>query len=222
MLIAYFLGQAWAKFLPRGDRLEARWRAKGGQGKVPFWIALVSFFNYGEWGLKEHAICSITATAASNAAASSTVFSAQLLFYDLPLSPTTVVLTVISIGLFGYGLCGILRPVTVWHVDAVYWSTLPTVKTLQVRQVIHQPDVPCFRFLTNNFTTTGTSLARNQIVQAYPILLDRLRRHVLLRVLPCLYLALAERRLHSLSRLDECDWGNGRHSHPSLWRFSEQ
>ena len=37
----------------------------------------------------------------------------------------------ISIGLFGYGIAGILRPITVWHVDAVYWSTLPTVKTLQ-------------------------------------------------------------------------------------------
>jgi hypothetical protein len=37
----------------------------------------------------------------------------------------------ISIGMFGYGLCGLLRPVAVWHVDAVYWSSLPTVKTLQ-------------------------------------------------------------------------------------------
>lgn len=24
-----------------------------------------------------------------------------------------------------------LRPIAVWHVEAVYWSTLPTVKTLQ-------------------------------------------------------------------------------------------
>lgn len=24
-----------------------------------------------------------------------------------------------------------MRPIAVWHVDAVYWSTLPTVKTLQ-------------------------------------------------------------------------------------------
>ena len=24
-----------------------------------------------------------------------------------------------------------MRPICVWHVDAVYWSTLPTVKTLQ-------------------------------------------------------------------------------------------
>jgi hypothetical protein len=59
------------------------------------------------------------------------VFAAQELFYDLPISATTVVLTMISIGMFGYGLCGLLRPIAVWHVEAVYWSTLPTVKTLQ-------------------------------------------------------------------------------------------
>jgi OPT family oligopeptide transporter len=91
----------------------------------------VSFFNYGPWGLKEHAICSITATSASNASASVTVFAAQDLFYNLPLSATTVVLSTISIGLFGYGIAGLLRPIAVWHVDAVYWSALPTVKTLQ-------------------------------------------------------------------------------------------
>lgn len=131
VLIAYFLGKAWANFLPRGDRLEARWRAKGGQGKLPLWIRVVSFFNYGSWNLKEHSICSITATSASQAAAAVQVFAAQDLFYDLSLSATTVVLTTISIGLFGYGLSGVLRPILVWHVDAVYWSSLPTVKTLQ-------------------------------------------------------------------------------------------
>jgi len=59
------------------------------------------------------------------------VFAAQDLFYNLPLSATTVILSIISIGLFGYGIAGILRPIAVWHVDAVYWSNLPTVKTLQ-------------------------------------------------------------------------------------------
>ncbi|KAI8204530.1 Oligopeptide transporter 8 [Colletotrichum sp. SAR 10_86] len=131
VLIAYFMGKAWANFLPRGDKLEARWREKGGEGTPPRWIRTVSFLNHGPWNLKEHAICAITATSASNAAASITVFAAQDLFYDLPLSPATVVLSVISIGLFGYGICGIMRPIAVWHVDAVYWSTLPTVKTLQ-------------------------------------------------------------------------------------------
>ncbi|KAL7931377.1 OPT oligopeptide transporter domain-containing protein [Trichoderma chlorosporum] len=131
VLIAYFLGNAWAAFLPRGDRLRARWAAKGGQGKVPWWITLATFINSGPWNLKEHAVCAITATSASNASASITVFTAQDLFYNLPLSASTVVLSTISIGLFGYGICGVLRPIAVWHVEAVYWSTLPTVKTLQ-------------------------------------------------------------------------------------------
>ncbi|RDW65079.1 OPT superfamily oligopeptide transporter-2 [Coleophoma cylindrospora] len=131
VLIAYFLGKAWAKFLPRGDKFEARWRANGGVGKPPLKIRIISFFNHGHWNLKEHAICAITATSASNAAASSQVFAAQNLFYDMPLDATTVILSTISIGLFGYGLCGIMRPIAVWHVDSVYWSTLPTVKVLQ-------------------------------------------------------------------------------------------
>ncbi|KAF8860940.1 OPT superfamily oligopeptide transporter [Acephala macrosclerotiorum] len=131
VLIAYFLGKAWAAGFPRGDKFEARWRAQGGQGKLPAYIKVIKFFNPGPWGLKEHAICSITATSASNAAASVTVFAAQDLFYNLPLSAATVILSTISIGLFGYGLAGVMRPIAVWHVDAVYWSTLPSVKTLQ-------------------------------------------------------------------------------------------
>lgn len=131
MLIAYFVGKAWASVLPRGDLQEARWRQQGGQGKLPPLIRLARLINPGPWNLKEHAVCSITATSASNAAASIFVFTAQDLFYDLPLSANTVVLSVISIGLFGYGICGIVRPICVWHVESVYWSNLPTVKTLQ-------------------------------------------------------------------------------------------
>ncbi|CEO58551.1 Putative Oligopeptide transporter 3 [Penicillium brasilianum] len=131
VLISYFVGNAWAKFLPRGDKFKARWIQNGGQGKLPFYITVIEFINPGQWTLKEHAICAITATSASNAATTSEVFAAQELFYDMKLSATTVILTIISIGLFGYGLCGLMRPIAVWHVEAVYWSTLPTVKTLQ-------------------------------------------------------------------------------------------
>ncbi|KAF7877421.1 hypothetical protein EAF04_001098 [Stromatinia cepivora] len=131
VLIAYFLGKAWSNIFPRGDKFEARWRERGGQGKPPMYIRIISFINYGPWNLKEHAICAITATSASNAAETITVFAAQDLFYGIPLSATTVILAVISIGLFGYGLCGMLRPIMVWHPESVYWSTLPTVKTLQ-------------------------------------------------------------------------------------------
>lgn len=59
------------------------------------------------------------------------MFAAQDLFYNIPLSTVTVILSILSIGLFGYGVAGVMRPIAVWHVDAVYWSTLPTVKTLQ-------------------------------------------------------------------------------------------
>jgi hypothetical protein len=131
VLISYFVGSAWAKFLPQGEKFEARWRDKHGPGKLPWWIVSLKFLNNGPWGLKEHSICAITATSASHAAVTSTVFAAQNLFYDMPLSAVTVILSTISIGLFGYGLCGIMRPIAVWHVESVYWSTLPTVKTLQ-------------------------------------------------------------------------------------------
>ncbi|KAH7391668.1 OPT oligopeptide transporter [Cadophora sp. MPI-SDFR-AT-0126] len=131
VLIAYFVGRAWAKFLPRGDKFENRWRANGGVGKVPTWISVMSFFNHGEWNLKEHTICAITATSGSQAAQAIQIFAAQDLFYGMKLDATTVILSTLSIGLFGYGLAGVMRPICVWHVDAVYWSTLPTVKTLQ-------------------------------------------------------------------------------------------
>ncbi|KAJ5580680.1 hypothetical protein N7450_006981 [Penicillium hetheringtonii] len=131
VLISYFVGNAWAQLLPRGDKFESKWRTKNGQGKLPWWILLLKFVNPGPWSLKEHSITAITANSASNVSSVSQVFAAQNLFYNLPLSAATIILSTISIGLFGYGLCGIMRPIAVWHTEAVYWSTLPTVKTLQ-------------------------------------------------------------------------------------------
>lgn len=131
VLISYFVGNAWAEFLPRGDKFEARWIERGGQGRIPRWISFLKFVNCGPWSLKEHAICAITAGSATNASAATNVFAAQYLFYDLPLSSVTVILSTISIGLFGYGICGFLRPIAIWHVESVYWQNLASVKTLQ-------------------------------------------------------------------------------------------
>ncbi|OKL56164.1 hypothetical protein UA08_08584 [Talaromyces atroroseus] len=131
VIIGYFLGNAWATFLPRGEVYEARWRERGGQGKLPLWIRAISLFNYGPWNLKEHAICAITATAASNGSESVMVFAAQDLFYNLPLNAATVILSTLSIGLLGYGVAGMIRPIAVWHPEAVYWGNIPVVKTLQ-------------------------------------------------------------------------------------------
>ncbi|KAJ5885359.1 OPT oligopeptide transporter [Penicillium taxi] len=163
VLISYFLGLAWAKFLPRGDKFEARWRAKGGQGKAPLWIRSLVILNPGPWSLKEHSICSITATSASNASITSTVFAAQKLFYNMPISPAIVILSTISIGLFGYGLCGLMRPIAVWHTEAVYWSTLPTVKVLQG---LHWQEVKNSKPL-RYFWYAFTGMSLYEIIPAY-------------------------------------------------------
>lgn len=132
VLIIWFLGQGWAMILPRGDRLEERWRAKsGGQGRLPFYITIAKLLNPCSFGLKEHAVAAITASSASNGTAGIQVFTVQNLFYSQNLNATTVILATLSIGLFGYGLTGLLRPITVYAVEAVYWTNLPLISILQ-------------------------------------------------------------------------------------------
>jgi hypothetical protein len=126
------LGRAWAAFLPRGDRLEQRWLQKNdATTRRPWWLRAAILINPSPFGLKEHAVAAITASSASNGTASMSVFAVQNLFYGIPLTATTVILSTLSIGLFGYGLTGLLRPMTVWHVEAVYWSNIPLVSVLQ-------------------------------------------------------------------------------------------
>lgn len=128
-IIIYILGTAWARILPTKKSLVARF----GHDKLPHWlITSVHFINPGDFGLKEHAIASITASSASNGAHSSDVFGTQKLFYtDIPVTNTTAILSVLSIGLFGYGLAGIFRPIIVYPAEMVYWGTLPLVDLFQ-------------------------------------------------------------------------------------------
>lgn len=127
-IIIYILGTAWARILPTRKSLAARFG-----NRLPEWVlATAHFVNPGKFGLKEHAIASITASSASNGAHSSDVFGTQKLFYpDIPVTTTTAVLSVLSIGLFGYGLAGIFRPFSVYPAEMVYWSTLPLVDLFQ-------------------------------------------------------------------------------------------
>lgn len=132
VMIIWFLGRGWTFLLPRGDKLERKFReTHGAEASLPWWIKVFKFLNPHEFGLKEHAVATLFATSSSNGTASINVFTVQDLFYDLRISATTVVLSTLSIGLFGYGLTGLLRPITVWHPEAVYWSNLPHVKVLQ-------------------------------------------------------------------------------------------
>ncbi|WOO80304.1 Oligopeptide transporter 5 [Vanrija pseudolonga] len=128
VLIIWFLGRLWAFALPRGDRLLAK---RGPDAPRPWWVSALVLLNPGPFTLKEHAVAAITASSASNGAASISVFTVQKLFYNTGLNAATVILSTLSIGLFGYGLTGILRPMTVWHVESVYWTNIPLVKILQ-------------------------------------------------------------------------------------------
>jgi len=96
--------------------MAARWRERNPDKKrLPIYITLATFINPHSFGLKEHAIASITASSASQGSLSVVTFTVQRLFYEgNPLSAVTVILGILSISLFGYGLTGLLRPVTVW------------------------------------------------------------------------------------------------------------
>ncbi|CAG8214265.1 unnamed protein product [Penicillium olsonii] len=131
LIFVYVLGTAWANVLPDANKFENRWRARRGQGKTPKWISALRFLNPGPFGIKEHAAIMICSSATTDDADFTALFAAQKLFYDVPLTATSIVLTLISVGLFGYGVCGLIRPVAVWHLEAVYWTNIPSVKTLQ-------------------------------------------------------------------------------------------
>lgn len=128
-IIIYVLGTAWARLLPTRESLTARF----GQDRLPRWLlATAHLVNPGKFGLKEHAIASITASSASYGAHSSDVFGTQKLFYpEVKVTNTTAILCVLSIGLMGYGLAGLFRPVLVYPSEMVYWGTLPLVDLFQ-------------------------------------------------------------------------------------------
>ncbi|SAM83180.1 related to peptide transporter Mtd1 [Ustilago bromivora] len=127
-IVIYIVGVGWAKLLPTRSGLVLRFG-----DRLPAWLlGMVHLINPGPFGLKEHAIASITASSASNGAHSSDVFGTQKLFYpSMPVSSTTAVLSILSIGLFGYGLAGIFRPIIVYPSSMVYWPTLPLVDLFQ-------------------------------------------------------------------------------------------
>lgn len=240
VLLAYFLGNAWATCLPRGDHQEALWREKGGEAKPPTWIRLLLFVNPSTWGLKEHAICAITATSASNTADIIQVFAAQDLFYDLSLNGTTVILAIISVTLFGYGIAGLIRPFAVWDVDAVYWGTLPIVKTLQAlhwQNVKSSKPLRFFWYAYGSMFAYGRNSAHSLVFSMresnpllsldYPMaiilcslgtILDS-TDNMVSRMVPCLYFSVAKLSLNSLSRRKECYGIKSRSAYQPVWWF---
>jgi hypothetical protein len=107
-LMAYVIGVAWSKLLPRREHIQKLLPSQAA------WLGpVVHFINPGHFGLKEHAVASILSTSSGNGAAIVQVFGAERLFYDRKTEAATAVLTIFSASIFGYGLVGLLRSIIV-------------------------------------------------------------------------------------------------------------
>lgn len=123
LLVIYSLGILWSTFLPKRSRVE---------GTRFEWLGpALHFVNPGKFKVKEHVIASIIASSASYGSTSVLNFAVQRLFYDTKVRATTAILATFSTAVFGYGIVGILRPLTVYPSEMVYWMSLPTVSIFQ-------------------------------------------------------------------------------------------
>ncbi|CAE6446396.1 unnamed protein product [Rhizoctonia solani] len=109
LLLVYTIGNAWAILLPKPEQFENR---------IP-------------WLVPIHAVATLIATTAAYGATAVNIFAVQRLFYNAEVNAATAVLATFSTACFGYGIVGILRPLTVYPSEMVYWGNLPTVTTFQ-------------------------------------------------------------------------------------------
>ncbi|KAI0343069.1 oligopeptide transporter [Trametopsis cervina] len=123
LLIIYTIGNAWSVLLPRASWVEGTRFARFSR-----WI---HFINPGPFGIKEHVVASLIASTAAGGSSAVMNFAVQRLYYDTNVHATTAVLATFSTACFGYGLVGLLRPLTVYPSEMVYWANLPTVSIFQ-------------------------------------------------------------------------------------------
>ncbi|KZT71957.1 OPT superfamily oligopeptide transporter [Daedalea quercina L-15889] len=123
LLLIYSFGTAWAKFLPRGSLVE---------GTRLAWLGpVLDFVNPGEFRIKEHVVATLVASTAAGGSTAVQNFAVQRLYYDTNVKATTAILATFSTACFGYGLVGLLRPLTVYPSEMVYWFNLPSVSIFQ-------------------------------------------------------------------------------------------
>ncbi|KAI8999139.1 oligopeptide transporter [Trametes punicea] len=123
LLLIYSVGIAWAKYLPRAEWVEGTRLAR--------LAPALRFINPGEFRIKEHVIASLVASTASGGSSAVMNFAVQRLYYNTNVEATTAILATFSTACFGYGLVGLLRPLTVYPSEMVYWGNLPTVSIFQ-------------------------------------------------------------------------------------------
>ncbi|KAF8588166.1 OPT superfamily oligopeptide transporter [Ramaria rubella] len=124
LLFVFTIGKAWARFLPGKKTFESH-------PKLAWLAPIAHFINPGPFGLKEHVVATLLCTTASNASTAVSNFAVQRLFYDANVNASTAILATFSTACFGYGIVGLLRPLTVYPAEMVYWFNLPTVAVFQ-------------------------------------------------------------------------------------------
>ncbi|KAH8982788.1 oligopeptide transporter [Lactarius akahatsu] len=123
LLVIYSMGVFWSTFFPRRSWVkETRFE----------WLGpTLHFINPGQFRLKEHVIATIVASSASYGSTAVINFAVQRLYYDTKVTASTAILSTFSTAVFGYGIVGLLRPLTVYPSELVYWGNLPTVSIFQ-------------------------------------------------------------------------------------------
>ncbi|PWN48109.1 OPT superfamily oligopeptide transporter [Violaceomyces palustris] len=126
-IIIWVLGSLWALVLPTRASLERR-----GYDPDSVLVRAAHILNPGPFGIKELATASIAASSSTSGGHAVVLFSVQKLFYPgIPVTATNAVLSILSISCFGFGLAGLLRPITVYPAQMVFWGTLPQVDLFQ-------------------------------------------------------------------------------------------
>ncbi|KAK0192884.1 peptide transporter MTD1 [Armillaria mellea] len=123
LLVLYSIGEAWAAFLPKRSWVEGT--------RLQSLAPVLEFINPGPFGLKEHVVATLIASTVANGSTAVNNFAVQRLFYDTNVQALTSILATFSTACFGMGLVGILRPLTVYPSEMVYWQNLPTVSVFQ-------------------------------------------------------------------------------------------
>ncbi|RPD55663.1 oligopeptide transporter [Lentinus tigrinus ALCF2SS1-7] len=144
LLLIYSVGIAWAKYLPRKELVEGTRFAR--------LAGVIDFINPGEFRIKEHVISSLIASTAAYGSTAVMNFAVQRLYYETNVEATTAVLATFSTACFGYGLVGLLRPLTVYPSEMVYWANLPTVSIFQALHFDTKENHKRLKFFWTAFT----------------------------------------------------------------------
>ncbi|KAL4079659.1 OPT oligopeptide transporter protein-domain-containing protein [Scleroderma citrinum] len=123
LLIICASGLAWSKLLPQRSSVEGT--------RFTVLAPVLGFLNTGEFRIKEHVIATFIALTASSGNVMAQTFAVQRIYYNTQVDVATAILVTFSTTFFGYGLCGLLRSLTVYPSEMVYWANLNMVTLFQ-------------------------------------------------------------------------------------------